>query len=56
MTQPVITLCTLFDIKFAIQGITMIEERRVKKMEEIDPQFWIDLPNKRTKGSTRSDQ
>jgi len=38
------------------QGITMIEERRVKKMEEIDPQFWIDLPNKRTKGSTRSDQ
>ena len=25
MTQPVITLCTLFDIKFAIQGITMIE-------------------------------
>lgn len=25
MTQPVITLCTLFDIRFAIQGITMIE-------------------------------
>jgi hypothetical protein len=25
MTQPVITLCTLFDFRFAIQGITMIE-------------------------------
>jgi hypothetical protein len=25
LNQPVITLCTLFDIRFAIQGITMIE-------------------------------
>jgi Domain of unknown function (DUF3598) len=37
------------------QGITMIEERQVKKMEEIDPQFWTDLPNKRTMGPSRSD-
>lgn len=37
------------------QGITMIDERKVKNMEEIDPQFWIDLPHKRTIGVSRSD-
>lgn len=37
-------------------GITMIEERKVKSEEEIDPQFWIDLPKKRTNGqASRSD-
>jgi hypothetical protein len=37
------------------EGITMIEERKIKTQEEIDPQFWIDLPNLRTKGPSRSD-
>jgi hypothetical protein len=37
------------------QGLTMIDERRVKTMDEIDPQFWIDLPGKRTLGPSRSD-
>jgi len=37
-------------------GITMIDERKVKTEEEIDPQFWIDLPTKRTNGqASRSD-
>ncbi len=36
-------------------GLTMIDERRVKTMEEIDPQFWIDLPGMRTAGPSRSD-
>ena len=39
-----------------VNGITMINERKVKEMDEIDPQFWIDLPNKRTNGqASRSD-
>lgn len=37
------------------EGITMIEERKVKTQEEIDPQFWIDLPNMKTTGPSRSD-
>lgn len=37
------------------QGITMIEERRVKTMEEIDPAFWIDTASRRTTGICRSD-
>jgi len=37
------------------QGITMIEERRVATQEEIDPQFWVDLPSLRTNGPSRSD-
>ncbi len=37
-------------------GITMIEERKVKTEDEIDPQFWEDLPNRRTNGqASRSD-
>jgi len=38
------------------QGLTMIDERQVKTEEEIDPQFWIDLPTTRTNGQpSRSD-
>lgn len=38
------------------QGLTMIDERKVKTVEEIDPQFWIDLPKVRTNGqASRSD-
>jgi len=39
------------------QGLTMIDERQVKTEDEIDPQFWIDLPNVRTNGQpSRSDK
>lgn len=39
------------------QGITMISERQVKTEEEIDPQFWIDLPSRMTNGQpSRSDR
>jgi len=39
------------------QGITMIDERQTKTESEIDPQFWIDLPNVRTNGQpSRSDK
>lgn len=37
------------------QGITMIEERRVMTMDEIDPGFWERLPQLRTTGPSRSD-
>jgi hypothetical protein len=37
------------------QGITMIEERKVATMDQIDPQFWLDLPGLRTTGPSRSD-
>ncbi len=37
-------------------GVTMIEERKIATQEEIDPQFWEDLPNIRTNGQeSRSD-
>jgi len=37
------------------QGITMIEERRIHTMDEIDPDFWEQLPQRRTTGPSRSD-
>ncbi len=38
------------------QGLTMIDERQVATEEQIDPQFWIDLPERRTNGlPSRSD-
>jgi hypothetical protein len=37
------------------QGLTMIDERRVKTMEDIDPAFWVDLASRRTLGESRSD-
>ena len=37
------------------QGITMIEERRVSTMEEIEADFWEKLPTRRTMGPSRSD-
>ena len=37
-------------------GITMINERKVKTEDEIDPKFWEELPQKRTNGqASRSD-
>ena len=37
-------------------GITMINERRVKTEDEIDPKFWEILPQIRTNGNpSRSD-
>ncbi len=39
------------------QGLTMIDERKVKTVEEIDPAFWANLPNTRTNGqASRSDK
>jgi len=38
------------------QGLTMIDEHKLADESEIDPQFWIDLPNNRTNGQpSRSD-
>lgn len=39
------------------EGLTMIDEHQIKTEAEIDPQFWIDLPNVRTNGQvSRSDK
>jgi len=39
------------------QGLTMIDEHQIKTEDEIDPQFWVDLPSKRTNGQpSRSDR
>jgi hypothetical protein len=37
------------------QGITMIEERKVATMDQIDPDFWAALPSMRSTGPSRSD-
>ena len=38
------------------QGLTMIDERKVAVMEDIDPAFWEELPLKRFQGISRSDK
>ena len=38
------------------QGLTMIDERKVKTQEEIDPAFWVDLASRRTLTPSRSDK
>jgi len=38
-------------------GITMINERKVGNESDIDPNFWVELPQKRTNGqASRSDK
>jgi len=37
------------------QGITMIDERKVASQEEIDPNFWTELSERKFKGQSRSD-
>jgi len=37
------------------QGITMIEERKVARQEDIPESFWEELPARRFKGQSRSD-
>lgn len=38
------------------EGITMINERKVGSVDDVDPQFWYELPSKRYTGVSRSNR
>lgn len=49
--------CWKWSTNDVFEGLTMIDEHKVKKVTEIDPKFWEDLPQNRTNGQpSRSDK